>query len=479
MEVQNVDFIGVGHPSILVLDDEPSVGSLLSRFLEKDGMEVFVATNVDQANEYLSTVQPNVAIVDVFLGTQDGLAYVRELRKRVDQMGIIVISAEDTESLAAKAIDSGADYFLSKPIAPAALRLTVKRLVELHSHREKTVELERELERSVRDTIFPGIVTNCDAMRAVLRLVDKIGPKDLSVLIYGESGTGKELIARAIHQQSTRAKGNFIELNCAALPPNLVESELFGHERGSFTGAVASRVGKIQLASEGTLFLDEIGELPLDIQPKLLRALQEKKIVPVGGKTPIHCDFRLITATNRDLIEEVRAGRFREDLFYRIAVFPVKLPTLRDRMEDLDILLSYFLRMEGIERPEISPEARAILHQHHWPGNVRELKNFAQAITLFAENENGVVDESAVRAYFGSRLEVWGASQPEPRSDHRGGGIRRPPRSLEELEKQEILYALEYYKGNVSEAARTLQMGRATLYKYIKKNDIDVDKFVG
>src|SRR5690606_13140931 len=211
----------------------------------------------------------------------------------------------------------------------------------------------------------------------------------------------------------------------------------FGHEKGSFTGAVASRVGKIQLASEGTLFLDEIGELPLDIQPKLLRALQEKRIVPVGGKQAISCDFRLISATNRDLIEEVRAGRFREDLFYRIAVFPIKLPSLRDRMEDLEILLSYFLRMEGIERPEIAPEARAILHQHHWPGNVRELKNFAQAITLFAED--GVVDEPAVRAYFGSRLEMWDSGPATAVNPGNPGSGRRPPRSLPELEKQEIL----------------------------------------
>jgi DNA-binding NtrC family response regulator len=471
--------VGLGslrRPSILVLDDEPSVGSLLSRFLEKDGMEVLVANSVAEANSLLATVNPDVAIVDVFLGTEDGLEYVRDLRSRRAELGIVVISAEDTEILAAKAIDSGADYFLSKPVAPAALRLTVRRLFELHSQREKTVELERELERSVRDTVFPGIVTNCDAMRAVLRLVEKIGPRDLSVFICGESGTGKELIARAIHQQSNRAKGNFVELNCAALPPNLVESELFGHEKGSFTGAVASRVGKIQLASEGTLFLDEIGELPLDIQPKLLRALQEKRIVPVGGKQAISCDFRLISATNRDLIEEVRAGRFREDLFYRIAVFPIKLPSLRDRMEDLEILLSYFLRMEGIERPEIAPEARAILHQHHWPGNVRELKNFAQAITLFAED--GVVDEPAVRAYFGSRLEMWDSGPATAVNPGNPGSGRRPPRSLPELEKQEILYALEYHKGNVSEAARSLQMGRATLYKYIKKNDIDVDRYV-
>jgi DNA-binding NtrC family response regulator len=476
MEKSTTEAAITHQPFILVLDDEPSVGTLLSRFLEKDGMEATVATSVEQSESYLQTASPDVIIVDVFLGAEDGLAYVQRLRRRRPDIGIIVISAEDTESLAAKALDFGADYFLSKPIAPAALRLTVRRLFELQEQRVKTDELERELARSVRETFFPGIVTNCDAMRAVLRLVEKVGPRDLSALICGESGTGKELIARAIHQRSTRAKGNFVELNCAALPPNLVESELFGHEKGSFTGAIASRPGKIQLASNGTLFLDEIGELPLDIQPKLLRALQEKRIVPIGGKHPISCDFRLISATNRDLIEEVRAGRFREDLFYRIAVFPIKLPSLRDRMEDLDILLSYFLRQEGIERPEITPGARELLHRHNWPGNVRELKNFSQAITLFADS--GVVDEVAVKSYFGSRLDVWESRTGGEGFDAARGAGKRAPRSIPELEHQEILYALEYHKGNVSEAARSLEMGRATLYKYIKKRGIDVDRYV-
>ena len=456
------------------------VGESLRRLLANRGCDVRVTANIDQARREVAASPPDVAIIDVYLGPEDGLVFVSELRGTHSDVGIVVISAEDTDSLATKATDTGADYFISKPIAPPALFLTLGRLKELRVERQKSRELEIELRNTVKDNVFPEIVTNCDAMRAVLKLVQKVGPRDLAVLVCGDSGTGKELVARAIHEQSTRANGNFVELNCAALPPNLVESELFGHEKGAFTGAVQQRIGKIQHASGGTLFLDEIGELPIEIQPKLLRALQEKRIVPVGGKTPISCDFRLISATNRDLVEEVRAGRFREDLFYRIAVFPIKLPALRERKEDLDVLLAHFLRQEGMRDPRITPEAMAMLRDHSWPGNVRELKNFAQAITLFCDG--GLIDEASVRAYFGSRLDV-GTSTPPPVSSSTAPSPadtsdgRRPVRKLAEVERQEILYALGYYKGNVSEAARALGMGRATLYKYIKRHDIDVGEF--
>ncbi len=456
--------------NILVLDDERSIVVMLQYILEKENHKIVTASAIREANGHLSALHPDVAVVDVYLGDEDGLQYVRSLRERFGgDLGIIVISTEDTETLANKALDSGADYFLSKPIAPAALLLTVKKLGELRSERQRVLDLERELDRSMRDTAFPEIVTNSDAMRAVLRLVEKVGPRDLSVLVCGESGTGKELLARAIHNQSSRRNGNFVELNCAALPPNLVESELFGHEKGAFTGAIASRPGKIQMASGGTLFLDEIGELPLEIQPKLLRALQEKRVIPVGGKEPISSDFRLISATNRDLVKEVKESRFREDLFYRVAVFPIKIPSLRERMEDLDVLLAHFLRQEGLGHARISREALMVLHQHQWKGNVRELKNFAQAIPLFSEN--GVIDETSVRAYFGSRLEGNLFSEPMSPIDNRPN---RPVRKIEELQHAEILYALSFYKGNVSEAARALGMGRATLYKYIKRHDLQV-----
>jgi len=470
---------------VLVVEDDPTTITLLSRLLDREGCEVTTARNLTEAAAAMSAVVPDVAVVDVYLGEEDGLTFVRQLRARDPEIGIMVISAEDTDTLVRKAIDSGADNFLSKPIAPAALTLTVRKLGELRQRRRRAIELESQLKKSLLDTLFPEIVTHSDAMRAVLRLVEKVAPRDLTVLICGESGTGKDLVARAIHQLSPRGGKNFVELNCAALPASLVESELFGHEKGSFTGAVASHAGKIEQAAGGTLFLDEIGDLPLEIQPKLLRALQDKRITRVGGKTSLECDFRLLSATNRDLVKDVKAGRFREDLFYRIAVFPINLPSLRDRIEDLDLLLAYFLKQEGLKAPRITSGARQLLRSYRWPGNVRELKNFAQAVTLLIEDE--FIGEESVRSYFDTRLDVVSPEEeanslrlPAPASGNLPNGKHRssrPVRKIAEIEREEIINALRYYQGRIGEAAQALGIGRATLYKYIKKHAIDARAF--
>jgi two-component system nitrogen regulation response regulator NtrX len=235
----------------MIVDDESMTLAMLGRVLEKDHWEVFPASNLREASAILSNTVPDVAIVDVYLGEDDGLAYARELRSKMPDLGIIVISSDDTDTLANQAIQSGADGFLSKPIPPSALTLTARKQAELRRERQRAVELKRELSRAARDSVFPKIVTHSDTMKAALRLVEKVAPRDLSALICGESGTGKELVARAIHEISARATGEFVEVNCGALPPNLVESELFGHEKGAFTGAIASRVGKIEQASGG------------------------------------------------------------------------------------------------------------------------------------------------------------------------------------------------------------------------------------
>lgn len=473
-----------GSLDILLLEDEPATQTLFRRFLEQDGCRVQVAANLQEGGAALAMRVPDVAIVDVHLGGEDGLTFVSQLRQRMADVGIIVVSAEDTLTLAEKAITTGADNYLSKPLVPSALLLAVRKLGELRRSRQRAELLERQLQESLHKTVFSGIVTHSDAMRAVLRLIEKVGPRELAVLIHGESGTGKELVARAIHQRSVRGKGPFVELNCAALPPNLVESELFGHEKGAFTGALAAYAGKIEQSDGGTLFLDEIGELPLEIQPKLLRALQEKRITRVGGKGSIQVDFRLISATNRDLVEEVRASRFREDLFYRIAVFPIKLPPLRDRPEDLTLLLSHFLKEEGMRKPVLAPDALDLLASHHWPGNVRELRNFAQAVTLLAEDS--IITEDVVRRYFGTRLApLTLRPSSAPMAGFGGGSTSRAPvvpsgdagsvRPLADLEREAILHALKVFSGNVPEAARALGMGRATLYKYLKRHNIDWD----
>ncbi|MDX2177357.1 MAG: sigma-54 dependent transcriptional regulator [Candidatus Sumerlaeia bacterium] len=462
-------------PRILVVEDEPTTLALLSKLLERGRMAAYAASGVREAGAVLSQTVPDVAVVDVYLGDGDGLALVRELRGRIPELGVVVISAEDTESLAGKALESGADYFLSKPISPAALLLTIRKLIELKEQRRRTADLQRELARSLRDTGFPGIITQNDTMKSVLRLVEKVASRDLAVLVHGESGTGKELVARAIHDAGPRAKGAFVELNCAALPPNLVESELFGHEKGSFTGAIATRSGKIEQANGGTLFLDEIGELPLEVQPKLLRALQERRITRVGGAQSIESDFRLISATNRDLVEEMRMGRFREDLFYRIGVFPIKLPPLRERREDVDLLMSHFFKQEKADHFTITPAARALLLGYPWPGNIRELRNFTLAIALLAEDSR--IDEADVRGYLGTRLDTLAP----PRGDSAAPRASGPEsvRRLEDVEREEILHALRVFKGDVPESARALGMGRATLYKYIRRTGIHLPDFAG
>ncbi len=464
------------HLTIHVLDDDRTMVRMIVHQLEQKGCSVIPSHNLTEARAVFQNYVPDVSIVDVYLGEESGLEYVRELRSRYPELGIVVISADDTETLAQQAQECGADQFLHKPIFPAALAFAISRVAEQHRQREITRSLKEAVDRSLRDRFETEILTHSDAMEGVLHLIEKVSRRDLSVLVYGESGTGKELVARAIHGNSGRRNGSFVELNCAALPANLVESELFGHEKGAFTGAVASRVGRMEQAHGGTLFLDEIGELPPEIQPKLLRSLQEKRITRVGGKRDIQCDFRLVSATNRDLLGEVRSGRFREDLFYRVAVFPIKLPPLRERVEDIELLLIHFLRQEGMQSPRISAEARERLRAYSWPGNVRQLKNFAQAIPLLVSED--VIDAMAVENYFGTRLGEVGAmlsSSPDGSAAH--DMSMRPVRKLADVEREEIFHALRYYKGEVPHAAMALGMGRATLYKYISRYGLDLDDF--
>ena len=461
----NIDKLSGSLPllSVLVVDDEEWTLRTLTHLLSGWNLQVLPAQNLKDAASHLNSGMPDLTIIDAYLGDEDGVAFTNELRRRYPQTGILVISKEDTEALARRAIEAGADHFLSKPVSRSALRLNMDRLMELR--RARAALFGPVVRHELMNPLFPEILTHSESMCSVLRLVEKVAPRDMSVLVHGESGTGKELVARAIHNLSSRNRCNFVELNCAALPPNLVESELFGHEKGAFTGAIVSRAGKIEQAQGGTLFLDEVGDLPLEIQPKLLRALQEKRITRVGGQGSTECDFRLVCATNHDLVEEVRSGRFREDLYYRVAVFPIKLPPLRERMDDLELLFSHFLRQERAGNLILSADALQTLREYAWPGNVRELKNFAQAITLLVES--GQVERRDVEAYFGSRLE-WGRSLI---GEEVTAPARRQPRKLADVEQDEILFALSVHNGNVSEAAKALGMGRATLYKWLKRHE--------
>lgn len=426
----------------------------------------------EEFEKLVDEILPDIVIADVHLESDDGIEVIRKTRECFPDMGFIVISSDESVETRTRAVHVGADGFIAKPIDPSQLTSLIRSLTSPVNNADGDIVLNgsgRKMTHSYKDIL--GV---SEAMESVTKLVDKVSNKDLSVLIWGESGTGKELFARALHDSSHRKNENFVALNCAAMPDNLVESELFGHEKGAFTGAITSRPGKIRESSGGTLFLDEIGELPLSIQPKLLRALQEKKVVSIGGHHEIDCDFRLVCATNRDLIEEVKEGRFREDLFYRVAVFPIKLPPLRQRKEDLELLLSHFLKLEGMSNPRISKQAFRMLSNYKWPGNVRELVNFAQAVPLFCEND--LIDMDALDSYFGSRMDIDREETGDPTIDfaETTENFTRPVRKIDDLQKKEVMYALKYFKGNVAEAATALGMGRATLYKYIKKHQINV-----
>ena len=357
-------------PRILVVDDEPGVQESLRMLLKSEG-EVTIAGNVDEALKAVSQQTPDVILLDLVMPGRSGLELLAELEERDVRAPVIVLTATNTVNAAVEAMKRGAADFVTKPFDLDAMRLKVRDKLEKR-------ELEDEVER-LRDEVedrqqLGAMVGRSDAMRAIFRSVERIAKAEATVLVTGESGTGKELVARAIHENSPRAAGPFIAVNCGAIPSELIESELFGHEKGAFTGATDRRAGRFEAADGGTLFLDEIGELDLAVQVKLLRALQERTFERVGSSKPMTVDVRIVTATNRDLQAEVASGNFREDLFYRVAVVPIALPPLRERREDVRLLARHFLGKRAPEK-QFAAAALGSLEGYGWPGNVRELEN--------------------------------------------------------------------------------------------------------
>ncbi len=357
-------------PQILVVDDEPGVQESLRMLLKGEG-DVRVAGDVDSAVRTLGSAPPDLVLLDLVMPGRSGLELLSELSERGLRAPVIVLTATNTVSAAVEAMKRGAADFVTKPFELEALRIKVRNLLEKH-------DLEREVER-LRDEVeerqqLCGLVGRSDAMRAIFRTVERIAQAEATVLVTGESGTGKELVARAIHELSNRSDGPFVAVNCGAIPRELIESELFGHEKGAFTGATERRIGRIESADGGTLFLDEIGELDPAVQVKLLRALQERTFERVGSSQSTSVDVRIVTATNRDLAKEVAEGHFREDLYYRVNVVPVALPPLRERREDIRLLAETFVQRAQPEK-RLTRAALAALEGYAWPGNVRELQN--------------------------------------------------------------------------------------------------------
>jgi len=357
-------------PRILVVDDEPGVQESLRMLLKSEG-DVTIAGDVDAALREVTLATPDLVLLDLVMPGRSGLELLAELSDRGVRAPVIVLTATNTVNAAVEAMKRGAADFITKPFELDALRIKVRRLIEKR-------ELEEEVER-LRDEVedrqqLGGMVGRSDIMRTIFRTIERIAKAEATVLISGESGTGKELVARAIHDLSSRSEGPFVAVNCGAIPRELIESELFGHEKGAFTGATDRRIGRLESADGGTLFLDEIGELDPATQVKLLRALQERSFERVGSSTTTTVDLRIVTATNRDLVKEVAEGNFREDLYYRVNVVPVELPPLRERREDIRLLADTFLARAGPEK-KLTPAALGSLEGYNWPGNVRELEN--------------------------------------------------------------------------------------------------------
>lgn len=404
--------------SILVVDDEPNYLVVLSELLKDEGFEVFTAPDGMAGLAIVDEVDLDIVITDMQMPGMDGMRFLQEVKSRQPDLPVIVITAFAEVDKAVRAMQAGAFSYLAKPFSNDELIITLKKAGQHYSLIRENTRLRDEIKGK---SGFSGMVGKNPKMLQVYQLIEKVSPTHASVLITGESGTGKELVAKAIHMNSPRESQPFIAVNCAALSENLLESELFGHEKGAFTGAVAMRKGRFELADTGTIFLDEVGEIPLPLQSKLLRVLQEKTFERVGSGKTIEVDVRIISATNRDLREEVAAGRFREDLFYRLNVIPINLPALRERMDDMRLLAEYFVekyRKELVKpRLQISPDALKLLMKLPWEGNIRELENTieraailcagdiieaedVQPDTLYTEEKSSIPQEIDLRQFF-------------------------------------------------------------------------------
>ena len=478
--------------TVLVVDDDPTQRRLIQAVLEREGYAVVHAENGGEAIDRLTKGGgADVVLLDLVMpGGPSGLETLAELRTAGVSTPVIVLTANGGIETVVKAMQAGAQDFFIKPVGPERLLVGVRNALQMT---QLTAEIGRLKKRSTGRTSFDDIVGDSPPMRMVKALGARAAKSSIPVLITGESGVGKEVIARALHGASPRAGKPFVAVNCGALPANLVESILFGHEKGAFTGAHEKHAGKFVEANGGTLFLDEIGELPLDIQVKLLRALQEGEVDPVGGKRPVKVDVRIVSATNRDPAQQVKEGAFREDLFYRLNVFPIEAPALRDRREDIPALIDHFITRFNIEENKrivgCSPETLALLQAFDWPGNVRQLENTIYRALVLADSPmlqphdfpaiSGIAapleasDTASASAPDGEAAAALGYSAPAPESPVRITDERGHVRTLEEIERDLIQHAIEVYSGHMSEIARRLGIGRSTLYRKVREQGLE------
>lgn len=441
--------------NVLIIDDEPGIRNSLERALRREKVKVFQAASGEEGLKVAAREDVDIVFLDVRLPGVSGIEVLRELKQRKPEIEVVIMTAYGTIDLAVQSMKEGAADFLTKPFEHnEIIPLILHKALERRRLLDHTRQLEAELATKYR---FENIIGSSPKMLKIFRMIQRLAQNESTVLVQGESGTGKELIARAIHFNSKRREGSFIPIDCSTLPEGIIESELFGHTRGSFTGAHTTTTGLFRAAEGGTLFLDEVGDLPANVQAKLLRSLQEREIKPIGTTRSLKINVRVIAATNKDLESAVKNGSFRQDLYYRLNVIPIYVLPLRERKEDIPLLVKHFIQRFNTPQRKIQgidPEALNLLYHYHWPGNVRELENCIEAVFALGRSNRIKVKDILPR-------------------------LREPPDeklarySLDEVEKEHIKKALEDARGNKVQAAKTLGLSRRSLYRRLVKYQLN------
>jgi DNA-binding NtrC family response regulator len=450
--------------SVLIVDDKDSLRDMLAKTLSMEGYEVETAADGHDALRLADARRFDVVLTDLKLPTMDGIEVLSKLKEMDPSQEVIVMTAFGTIETAVHAMKLGAFDFLTKPFDPQHLTLLLNRALENQRLAAENVLLREELSLRLGST---DIIGQSARIHEVAELVRKVAGSDSTVLLVGESGTGKELFARAIHMLSGRHKRAYVTINCAAIPRELLENELFGSERGAFTGAVARKIGKFEVADGGTIFLDEVGDLELSLQAKILRVLQERQIERLGGNKPVDVDVRVIAATNLDLAVGIQNGRFREDLYYRLSVFPIQVPPLRERPEDIPVLAEHFVKRYASEMKKgevkLAPEARDLLMKYHWPGNVRELENTIERAMILCEKRTIGPEQLAIRLRSNEEIVL-----------REGAGLKEiGQHAAARAERATIVRVLKETRGNKRRAAAVLKVDYTTLFEKLKRYDID------
>ena len=455
------------EPLILIVDDEPAARYGMRRALEKEHYSILEADSVRSAEQFVEKSAPSVVLLDVRLASESGLDYLPTLVSRKDSPMVVIVTAHGSERLAIEAIRKGAYDYLAKPFDVDELRVLVRNAVQAFQLRSENEQLRNELTGT---STFGQLIGSSAAMTRVYSLIEKVANTDVSVLITGESGTGKEVVAKEIHARSRSRTGPFVALNCAAMPEELIESELFGHEKGAFTGAASKRIGKFELADKGTLFLDEIGDMSLSTQAKVLRVLEEKRFQRLGGNETVSSDARIISATNKDLEREVENDKFREDLYYRLCVVNIKLPPLRERKSDIPAIAQAFCKRYSLayrnESLNLSKSALKVMLEYDWPGNVRQLRNAIERAVVLTEGDEITLDVLPEEITLNnlqkqSSLQVSGEIEGPISSDFK--------EAKRDFERRYIEKCLDQTGGNITQAAALLGMHRQSLQHKIKE----------